>query len=122
MGIFNKFRKKEKDESGELKPAEVFNATPHFYSKPSGEIFGSFALTEDVITALPINPRETYKVEGKGVTEWQLCLVSITKDEIIGTLEYYEALNRLKNYSIGEKNGFLITNPLTLQEQQELLK
>lgn len=71
---------------------------------------------------MPINLRETYKVEGKEVAEWKLCLVSITKDEIIGTLEYYEALNRLKNYSSGEKNGCLITNPLTLQEQQELLK
>lgn len=121
MGIFDKFKNKGNNVNSEQEKIEVYNANPHFYSKPTGEAFGSFALAEDVETALPLNPRELYKVDGKEVNEWNLCLVSVTKDEVIGTLEYYDAINKLRKYSIFENNGYLITKPLTLEEQLELL-
>lgn len=128
MGIFDKLKAKKSNtnnnnkNNGELKPVEVYTADAHFYSKPTGEVFGAFALTEGVITALPLNPREIYKVDNKEVVEWELCLVSTTEDKVIGTLEYYETLKKLRSYSIGEKDNHLIINPLTLSEQQELLK
>ncbi len=127
MGIFDKLKKKKdntdnNDKNSELKPVEVYTANAKFYSKPTGEIIGSFALTEGVITALPLNPREQFKVDNKEVVEWKLCLVSITEDKVIGMLEYYETLEKLRSYSIGEKDDYLIINPLTLSEQQELLK
>lgn len=127
MGIFDKFKKKKNnklndDKKNELKSVEVFPANAKLYNKSTGEVFGAFTLTEDTITALPLNPRESFKVDNKEVAEWKLGLFSITEDKVLGTLEYYEALEKLKKYSIGEKEGYLITNPLTLIEQQELLK
>ena len=48
-------------------------------------------------------------------------LVSITKDSCLGDMDYYTALDKLKKYSIGEKDGYMIVQPLTLEEQLEVL-
>ena len=43
MGIFDKFKKNEKNNQWEK--AEVYVANPHFYSDKIGNAFGAFALT-----------------------------------------------------------------------------
>lgn len=36
-------------------------------------------------------------VNGKAVSEWKLVLVSITKDAVIGEMDYFKALEKLKS-------------------------
>ena len=116
MGLFNLFNKNE------TKPEEdYYVANAQFYGDANGNIFGAFALTETTETALPIDPRSSYTVQGKRVDEWKLSLVSITKDSVLGEVEYYRAIEKLKKYSTGEKNGCLITKGLTLEELYDIL-
>ena len=43
--------------------------------------------------------------------------ISTTNKGPVGELDYYLALEKLKQFSVGEKDGYLIINPLTLEEQ-----
>lgn len=104
-----------------MKPAEVFVARENFYANNEGNIFGAFALTEDVLTGLPLDPKNTFMCQGKRVEEWKLMLISTTKKGSVGELEYYSALNKLKEFSIGEKDGYMIIKPLTLDEQMRIM-
>lgn len=119
MGIFDKFKKNEKNNQWEK--AEVYVANPHFYSDKIGNAFGAFALTEDVLTGLPLNPKDMFLCDGKKIDVWKLMLVSTTKDSFLGDMDYYTALDKLKKYSIGEKDGYMIVQPLILEEQLEVL-
>ena len=120
MGLLDKFKKK--DQSGaEPKKAEVFVATPHLYAGKDGHVFGAFALTEGVLTGLPSDPKRTFTCQGKPVEDWRVLLMSTTKDSSVGELDYYDALSKLKEFSIGEKDGYTIIRPLTLEEQLALV-
>ena len=52
MGLFDKFKK---NKSG-VDWNSAYKANPHFYSKPDGNPFCAFALTEDTETILPKAP------------------------------------------------------------------
>lgn len=119
MGLFDKFKKNQEDNQWEK--AEVYVANPHFYADKEGNAFGSFALTEDLLTGLPLNPKGMYLCDGKKIDVWKLMLVSTTKDSCLGDMDYYISLEKLKKYSVGEKDGYMIVKPLTLEEQQDIL-
>ena len=114
MGLFDFLNKS--------KPAtNYYVANAQFYGEATGNIVGAFALTETTETALPLDPRNSYTVQGRKVDNWKLNLVSITKDSVIGDLDYYAAIEKLKKYSTGEVNGCLITKGLTLEELYDVL-
>lgn len=59
MGIFDIFKKNE----SAVNWNNAYKANPKFYSKPDGNPFCAFALTENTATILPRAPH--YAVEGK---------------------------------------------------------
>lgn len=82
MGLLDKIKQKQEETEVQMNSIgrsgeEIFKATPHFYSKPNGSIFGAIAWTEDTKTLLPINPKSDYKVDGMQVDEWIITFVSI---------------------------------------------
>lgn len=100
---------------------EVYIANPHFYSDNEGNVFGTFALTEDVLTGLPLNPKDMFLYDNEQISVWKLMMVSTTKDSCIGDMDYYKAIENLKKFSIGEKDEYIIIQPLKLNEQLEVL-
>lgn len=117
MAIFGGHKKK----GNQWEQVEVYVANPHFYSDEKGNIFGAFALSEDVLTGLLLNPKDVFLCDGKKVDVWRLMLVSTTKDSCLGDMDYFTALDKLKKYSIGEKDGYMIVKPLKLEEQLDVL-
>lgn len=120
MGLFDMFKKKEINNDN-MKKADVFVARENFYADKEGNVFGAFALTEDVLTALPLDPKNRFKYQEKTIDKWKLIFISATNKGPVGELDYYLALEKLKQFSVGEKDGYLIINPLTLEEQKRLI-
>ena len=54
--------------------SNAYTATPKFYGKPDGTPFGAIALTEGTETVLPKTPQNKYRVDGKVVSECELCI------------------------------------------------
>lgn len=130
MGIFNLFKKKETaPKAMPGRPVSVHMAEPQFYEDTkTGGAFGVLCLSEDTVTALPFDPKSSYLIDGKKLDDWRLFLFSSTEDKTLGEMEYYSALERLRSlanfgntYVIGEKDGHLITTPLTLDQMKTLL-
>ena len=113
MGLFDRFKKKETASAWD----DAYKANPSFYSKPDGDPFCTFALTEGTDTVLPKAPH--YAVEGK---EYKLMLVSTTKEGILGDCDYFKAIKRLETYKAAEDDDRLLIRGLSLKELEEILK
>ena len=101
MGLFNKFKKKEKDDW-----KNAYMGNPNFYKGKDGKPFGAFALTENTLTSLPKNPKALYKIDDTEVDEWKLMLVSTTNNGALsrgGVADY----DKVSNIIIRDlKNGY----------------
>lgn len=117
MGLFDKLKKKEK-----VDWSSAYVGKPNFYGKPDGSPFGAFALTEDTLTSFPKNPKALYKVDSAEVEEWKMVLVSITKDGILGDIDYYEGIKRLSKFIIDETENNILIKNLSLEEISSILK
>lgn len=122
MGLFDRFKKNKTIENNGKGEEEIFMANISVYSNNKGDTFGALVLTEGVLTGLPLDPKSTYRNNGETIEVWKLLLFSITLDKPVGEIDYYNALEKLKKYSIGEKDGRSIIRPLTLEEQLGLLE
>ncbi|ORX77164.1 hypothetical protein BCR32DRAFT_295787 [Anaeromyces robustus] len=100
---------------------EAYIAKPHFYSKDGDKPFGSFALTEETLTSLLKNPKASYRVDNNEVEEWKLTLISTTLDDIIDSIDYYTALEKLQKYVIDENDKYILVRGLTLEELKEII-
>lgn len=116
MGLFDKFKKKE---NNDWENAYVGN--PKFYKDKDGKPFGVFALTESTLTSFPKNPKLLYKVDDAEVDDWKIMAISTTNNEILGDIDYYEAINKLLKFTIDEKNNNILIRGLSLNELKELL-
>lgn len=114
MSIFDRLKKGKKKELWDA----AYEANPYFYEGEDVQPFGVFTLTEDTDTILSKDPRSEYNVEGERLETWKLIFVSITKDEVIGEMEYYEAIQLLKNYAADENRESILVRGLTLQEME----
>ena len=117
MGLFNKFKKKEKDDW-----KNAYMGNPNFYKGKDGKPFGAFALTEGTLTSFPKNPKLLYKVDNIEVDEWKLMLVSTTNNVILGDIDYYDAIKKLMKYVIDENDNNILIKGLSLEELNEVLK
>lgn len=99
---------------------EAYRANPHLYEMEEGGLLVNFALTEDTDSLFPIVPEEHWAVDGKTINKWILSIVSITKDSVLGTIEYHEAIKRLGKHFLAEKDGWALIEGLTLDELEEL--
>ena len=116
MGLFDKFMKKESSAEWD----NAYKANPSFYSKPDGNPFCVFALTEGTETILPKAPH--YAVDGKEVKEYKLMLVSTTKEGILGDCDYFEAIKKLEAYKVDSDNDRLVIKGLSLEELDGILR
>ncbi len=116
MGLFGRFKK----EKVSVNWNNAYTATPHFYSKQDGTVFGAVALTEGTATILPKMPHEKYSVDGKQITEWRLMLVSTTKDDIIGDCDYFTAINKLEKYILDFNEKKILVKDLSLDELEKV--
>lgn len=120
MSIFEKIMKKNKAEN-EMVDEAIHVAKEDFFSSEDGNVIGAFALKEDAMTALPLDPKKQFKCGGKIVEDWKLLFLSITKKGAVGELNYYSAIKKLKKFAIGKKKGYIIIKPLTLDEQERIV-
>ena len=114
MGLFDVFKKKANAWD------DAYKANPQFYSKPDGQPFCAFALTEGTDTILPKVPR--FAVEGRELTDYKLTLVSTTKKSIIGDLDYFEAVRKLGSFISDQNDDNILIRGLSLSELERLLK
>lgn len=99
---------------------DAYRANPHVYEMEDGGLLVGFALTEDTDSLFPLVPEEHWAIEGKTINKWIISIVSITKDGVIGTIEYHEAIKRLEKHFLAEKDGWALIRALTLDELEEL--
>ena len=116
MGLFDKLKNNKSSADWN----NAYKANPHFYSKPDVDPFCAFALTEDTETILPKAPH--YAVEGKEISEYKLMLVSITKDGVIGSCNYFDAIRKLEAYKLDTDKDNILVKGLSLSELEGLLK
>lgn len=116
MGLIDKLKRKKEI----INWSKAFIATPKFYERPDGTIFGAVALTEGVETVLPKLPQNQYRVDGKEVSEWKLVLVSITKDTVIGEADYFTTLKDIEKISLDSKKDCILVKGLSLSELESL--
>ena len=117
MGLFNKFKKTEKDDW-----KNAYMGNPNFYKGKDGKPFGAFALTENTLTSLPKNPKALYKIDDTEVDEWKIMAISTTNNEILGDIDYYDAIKKLMKYAIDENDNNILIKGLSLEELNEVLK
>ena len=118
MGLFDKLKGKK----ASVDWSEAFRATPRFYEKPGESPFGAVTLTEGTETILPKAPQENYKVDGNPVAEWKMLLVSISKNSIIGAVDYSTALKRAEKYALDSDKDSILIKGLSLAELESLMR
>lgn len=118
MGLFGK-KSKEKDLNTLWQ--EAYKANPHVYEK-DGRIVVGLALTETADSLFPLAAEKQWAINGKTIDLFFISMVSITKEGVLGTMEYGEAMKRLKPYFLAEKDGWALIRGLTLGEMEALFE
>ena len=116
MGLFDKFKKKGKYKK--LKEEDYYVANPKFYERDK-ELLGACTLTEGVLTLL--KKELNFAVDGKKVDDYRLGVYSITENKIIGTLDYYKAIEYLKNIAKSNSENYILVE-LNLEELKNLIE
>lgn len=118
MGLFGKKTKDTKKDLNEIWQ-EAYRANPLVYEK-DGRVVVGFALTETADSLFPLAAEKQWAIEGKTIDLWFISMVSITKEGVIGTMEYHEAMKRLEQYFLAEKDGWVLIRGLSLAEMEAL--
>ncbi|MDE6727412.1 MAG: DUF4299 domain-containing protein [Oscillospiraceae bacterium] len=120
MGLFGR---KLKDTGKDLNALwqEAYQANPHVYEK-DGRVVVGFALTETADSLFPLVPEEQWAIKDKTIDLWFISMVSITKEGVLGTMEYHEAMKRLEPYFLVQKDGWVLIRGLSLDEMEALFE
>ena len=100
----------------------AYVAVPRYYTKPDGNVLGAFALNEGVETILPIAPHLNYRPDGAQVNDWRLLLYSRTKQDVLGDVDFYSAMQILTEYFLDGNDEKVLVRALTLTELDALLR
>lgn len=119
MGLFGK-KPKKADKDLNTRWQEAYRANPHVYENNEGKIIVGLALTETTDSLFPLAAEKQWAIEGKTINLWFISMVSITKDAVLGQIEYSEAMKRLKPYFLAEKDGWVLIRGLSLDEMEAL--
>lgn len=119
MGFFGKKKTANNDLNNRWK--EAYQANPRVYQKDDTVIV-ALALTEDTDSLFPVVPEEQWKINGVNIDKWIISIVSITKDSVIGQIEYHEAIKRLEPYFLAQKDGWALIRGLTYKEMDALFE
>ena len=120
MGLFGKKSKNAAKDVNALWQ-EAYRANPHVYEK-DGRVVVGFALTETADSLFPLAAEKQWAIEGKTIDLWFISMVSITKEGVLGTMEYHEAMKRLEPYFLAEKDGWVLIRGLSLDEMEALFE
>lgn len=101
---------------------EAYVANPRVYEHEDGTIIVGFALTEDTDSLFPLVPEEQWAIEGKTIGKWIISIVSITRDAVLGTIEYHQAMERLKPHFLADKDGWTLIGGLTDEQLEGLFE
>lgn len=118
MGLFGK-KTKEKDLNTRWQ--EAYKANPHAYEK-DGKVVLGLALTETTDSLFPLDAEKQWAIKGKTIDRFFISIVSITKENVLGTIEYGEAMKRLRPYFLAVKDGWALIRGLTLDEMEALFE
>lgn len=121
MGLFGKKTDKA-DKDLNTRWQEAYRANPHVYESNDGKIIVGLALTETTDSLFPLVAEKQWAIEGKTIDIWIISMVSITKDAVIGQIEYHEAMKRLAPYFLAEKDGWVLIRGLSLDEMEALFE
>ncbi len=94
-------------------------AVPKIYASEEEVPFGAFALDEETLSIFPKRPHA--QVDGVNVADWKLYLVSMTNDELLGDVNYFKALDAMKDYILAEDGENILVRALNLGEMEALL-
>lgn len=119
MGLFGK--KKNKNDDLNAIWEEAYRANPHVYEKDDSIVVG-FALTETADSLFPLVPEKQWAINGKTIDRWFISMVSLTKDAVLGQIEYHEAMKRLEPYFLAQKDGWTLIRGLSLDEMEALFE
>ena len=113
------------DHSADAEPgdawSQVYEANPYAFELEGGGLMVSFTLSETADTILPAEPEALYEIEEKTSSLWALTFFSLTKDEILGYLEYHRVLQRLRPYILETRDGHILLRGLSLKEMELVL-
>ena len=117
------FGNKQKQTSSDLvkRWQEAYRADPRVYEK-DGRVVVGLALTETADSLFPLAAEKQWEIKDKTVDLWFISMVSLTKDSVVGTIEYSEAMKRLKPYFLAEKDGWVLIRGLTDAEMEALFE
>lgn len=102
--------------------SRAYVAVPRYYQK-DGRPFGVLAINEGFETILPLAPHEFYKGTGEPITRWRLLLYSKTKQDVIGDVDFYDAMKCLSNgYFLDGNDEKVLVRALSLTELDALLR
>ena len=108
--------------SGVFDWSKAYVAAPRFYQKPDGGMLGAFAVNEGIETILPVAPHLTYRADGMIVRDWRLLLYSKTKQDVIGDVDFYDAMQILREYLIDGNDEKVLLKALSLTELDALYR
>ena len=117
MGLFGKKQKNDLNKRWQ----EAYRANPHVYEK-DGKVVVGLALTETTDSLFPLAAEKQWAIKDKTVGLWFISMVSLTKDSVIGTMEYSEAMKRLAPYFLAEKDGWALIRGLSDAELEALFE
>ena len=100
---------------------EAYRANPSVYEKDGNVVVG-FALTEKTDSLFPLAADKQWAIKDKTVDTWFISIVSLTKDSVLGTIEYSEAMKRLAPYILAMKDGWALIRGLTYKEMEALFE
>ncbi|MDE6731649.1 MAG: DUF4299 domain-containing protein [Oscillospiraceae bacterium] len=121
MGLFGK-KKHTNDELNAIWE-DAYRANPHVYeNRETGKIIVGLALTETTDSLFPLAAEKQWAIEGREIDIFIISMVSITKEAVLGQIEYGEAMKRLEPYFLAEKDGWVLIRGLSLDEMEALFE
>lgn len=122
MGLFSRFFKKPEPNlpTADEQHVEPYLAQPQFYQDQDGKTFGSFALTEGTLTLLPYAPETSYAVDGQTISDYRLALISTSRDDLIGIVDFQAALPLLREMAVQTTDTHLLLLPLSLEQLERI--
>lgn len=101
----------------ELQNIDAYYAIPKIYQKPTNELFGTYILTENVLSILPYKPTLLTTKDLK-IEEWYIGFV--TEEKLSGFVPYKDFIDFVKKEKEYDSEHFLIST--NKEEIEELLR
>ena len=110
MGLLERLRGKREPDVWE----GAAKLPPRFYrDRDDDHPIGMFLLREGRKTMLPRHPQTMFRVSGEDVFDWRLLLVSTTTDDLVATMDYFEALDLIEPDALAADANFVLAPALS---------